>query len=152
MAIAELQPGDALVIAGKGHETGQIVGDTTLAVQRSRGGDSGACGACGMSGGAVDTSGHARSDARRRARADARRRSPGLSIDSRTIGEGEAYFAIKGDVHDGHAFVEAALKNGAGVAVVERRRRTSSQAFPLLVVPDVLDGLAPACARLARAV
>jgi UDP-N-acetylmuramoyl-L-alanyl-D-glutamate--2,6-diaminopimelate ligase len=29
-AIAELQPGDALVIAGKGHETGQIVGDTTL--------------------------------------------------------------------------------------------------------------------------
>jgi UDP-N-acetylmuramoyl-L-alanyl-D-glutamate--2,6-diaminopimelate ligase len=29
-AIAELQPGDALVIAGKGHETGQIIGDTTL--------------------------------------------------------------------------------------------------------------------------
>jgi UDP-N-acetylmuramoyl-L-alanyl-D-glutamate--2,6-diaminopimelate ligase len=30
VAIAELQPGDALVIAGKGHETGQIVGETTL--------------------------------------------------------------------------------------------------------------------------
>jgi UDP-N-acetylmuramoyl-L-alanyl-D-glutamate--2,6-diaminopimelate ligase len=30
VAIAELQPGDALVIAGKGHETGQIVGDRTL--------------------------------------------------------------------------------------------------------------------------
>ena len=29
-AIRELQPGDALVIAGKGHETGQIVGDKTL--------------------------------------------------------------------------------------------------------------------------
>ncbi|ABD06697.1 UDP-N-acetylmuramoylalanyl-D-glutamate--2,6-diaminopimelate ligase [Rhodopseudomonas palustris HaA2] len=29
-AIGELQPGDALVIAGKGHETGQIVGDTVL--------------------------------------------------------------------------------------------------------------------------
>jgi UDP-N-acetylmuramoyl-L-alanyl-D-glutamate--2,6-diaminopimelate ligase len=29
-AIGELQPGDALLIAGKGHETGQIVGDTTL--------------------------------------------------------------------------------------------------------------------------
>ena len=29
-AIAALQPGDALLIAGKGHETGQIVGDHTL--------------------------------------------------------------------------------------------------------------------------
>ncbi|OPF97659.1 UDP-N-acetylmuramoyl-L-alanyl-D-glutamate--2,6-diaminopimelate ligase [Rhodopseudomonas palustris] len=29
-AIGELQPGDALVIAGKGHETGQIVGDRVL--------------------------------------------------------------------------------------------------------------------------
>ena len=30
MAIAGLQPGDALLIAGKGHETGQIVGDRVL--------------------------------------------------------------------------------------------------------------------------
>jgi UDP-N-acetylmuramoyl-L-alanyl-D-glutamate--2,6-diaminopimelate ligase len=29
-AITELQPGDALLIAGKGHETGQIVGDRVL--------------------------------------------------------------------------------------------------------------------------
>ena len=29
-AIAELKPGDALLIAGKGHETGQIVGDRVL--------------------------------------------------------------------------------------------------------------------------
>jgi UDP-N-acetylmuramoyl-L-alanyl-D-glutamate--2,6-diaminopimelate ligase len=29
-AIEELQPGDALLIAGKGHETGQIIGDKTL--------------------------------------------------------------------------------------------------------------------------
>src|SRR6201996_3434794 len=29
-AIAGLEPGDALLIAGKGHETGQIVGDVTL--------------------------------------------------------------------------------------------------------------------------
>ena len=28
--IASLEPGDALLIAGKGHETGQIVGDKTL--------------------------------------------------------------------------------------------------------------------------
>ena len=29
-AIAELKAGDTLLIAGKGHETGQIVGDTVL--------------------------------------------------------------------------------------------------------------------------
>lgn len=29
-AVRELQPGDVLVVAGKGHETGQIVGDRTL--------------------------------------------------------------------------------------------------------------------------
>ena len=30
VAIEALQPGDALLIAGKGHETGQIVGDHVL--------------------------------------------------------------------------------------------------------------------------
>ena len=29
-AVAELQPGDVLLIAGKGHETGQIIGDRTI--------------------------------------------------------------------------------------------------------------------------
>ena len=66
----------------------------------------------------------------------------GLSIDSRTIASGEAYFAIKGDVHDGHSFVEAALKAGAGLAVVEAAQRGKFAAdAPLLVVDDVLAGL-----------
>jgi UDP-N-acetylmuramoyl-L-alanyl-D-glutamate--2,6-diaminopimelate ligase len=29
-AVAALQPGDVLLIAGKGHETGQIIGSNTL--------------------------------------------------------------------------------------------------------------------------
>ncbi len=66
----------------------------------------------------------------------------GISIDSRTIAPGDAYFAIKGDVHDGHDFVETALKNGAGLAVVSQAQRVTFAANArLLVVPDVLEGL-----------
>ena len=66
----------------------------------------------------------------------------GLSIDSRTLRPGEAYFAILGDVHDGHDFVNAALSAGAALAVVgsTQRQRFASEA-PLLVVDDVLEGL-----------
>jgi UDP-N-acetylmuramoyl-tripeptide--D-alanyl-D-alanine ligase len=75
----------------------------------------------------------------------------GLSIDSRTIKPGEAYFAIKGDVHDGHAFVDAALKAGAALAVVEAAQRGQLAAdAPLLVVDDVLEGLCD-LARASRA-
>jgi UDP-N-acetylmuramoyl-tripeptide--D-alanyl-D-alanine ligase len=75
----------------------------------------------------------------------------GISIDSRTIAPGEAYFAIKGDVHDGHAFVEAALKAGAALAVVESAQRDKFPAdAPLLVVDDVLAGLVD-LARASRA-
>ena len=75
----------------------------------------------------------------------------GISIDSRTVAPGEAYFAIKGDVHDGHDFVEAALKNGAGLAVIAQSHRAKFDAdLPLLVVPDVLSGLVD-LARASRA-
>ena len=121
-AIAALQPGDALLIAGKGHETGQIVGDKHPAVQRSRGGRGRACVEGRMSAAPLWTSrAMARGDARLRSTARCRMRVTGLSIDSRTIAPGEAYFAIKGDVHDGHDFVDAALKAGAALAVVETR-------------------------------
>lgn len=66
----------------------------------------------------------------------------GISIDSRTVAPGEAYFAIKGDVHDGHDFVDAALKNGAAVAVIaDSHRGKFIEDAPLLVVPDVLAAL-----------
>jgi len=66
----------------------------------------------------------------------------GLSIDSRTIGSGEAYFAIKGEVHDGHAFVAAAFNAGAAVVVVAQDKTGEMPtAAPMLVVPNVLGAL-----------
>jgi UDP-N-acetylmuramyl pentapeptide synthase len=46
----------------------------------------------------------------------------GISIDSRTIAAGEAFFAIKGDRVDGHEYVDKALARGAAVAVVAEDR------------------------------
>jgi UDP-N-acetylmuramoyl-tripeptide--D-alanyl-D-alanine ligase len=70
----------------------------------------------------------------------------GISIDSRTIGPGEAYFAIKGDVHDGHDFAVAALKASGGLAVVARDRlddlrEALGEDARLIAVDDVLAAL-----------
>jgi len=67
----------------------------------------------------------------------------GISIDSRTIGPGEAYFAIRGDVHDGHKFVAGAFGNGGGLSVVSQdwQERLTGETGPLLVVDDVLLAL-----------
>jgi len=78
----------------------------------------------------------------------------GLSIDSRSIGPGEAFFAIRGERRDGHEFVPAALSAKAALAVVAAgRRREFPGDAPLLIVPDVLAALrdlaAAARARLA---
>jgi UDP-N-acetylmuramoyl-tripeptide--D-alanyl-D-alanine ligase len=76
---------------------------------------------------------------------------PGLSIDSRTVAPGEAFFAIEGDARDGHDFVAAALSAGAGLAVVAADKRGAlPRDAPLLVVSGVLEGLG-ALARAARA-
>lgn len=44
----------------------------------------------------------------------------GVSTDSRTIHQGEIFFALKGDNFDGHDFIEQAFANGAVAAVVDR--------------------------------
>jgi UDP-N-acetylmuramoyl-tripeptide--D-alanyl-D-alanine ligase len=75
----------------------------------------------------------------------------GVSIDSRTIARGEAFFAIAGERHDAHDFVAAALDKGAGLAVVAAEKRAAFPAdAPLLVVSDVLEALRD-LARAARA-
>jgi UDP-N-acetylmuramoyl-tripeptide--D-alanyl-D-alanine ligase len=65
----------------------------------------------------------------------------GISIDSRSISKGEAFFAILGENRDGHDFVEAAFKSGAGLAVVAHAQVSRFADAPLLVVEDVLVAL-----------
>ncbi|MGB7035749.1 MAG: Mur ligase family protein, partial [Xanthobacteraceae bacterium] len=66
----------------------------------------------------------------------------GLSIDTRSLAPGDAFFAIAGEHRDGHEFVAAALAAKAGLAVVAADRRNQFPGnAPLLVVPNVLAGL-----------
>jgi UDP-N-acetylmuramoyl-tripeptide--D-alanyl-D-alanine ligase len=75
----------------------------------------------------------------------------GMSIDSRSLGRGDAFFAIQGDNRDGHDFVENALKAGAGLAIIARDRRDRfAPDAPLLLVDDVLEALRD-LAKAARA-
>ena len=76
----------------------------------------------------------------------------GISIDSRTVVPGDAFFAIRGDRFDGHDFVGMALAAGAATAVVaeDKRAGLGPVGGSLVVVPDVLAALA-ALGRAARA-
>jgi len=66
----------------------------------------------------------------------------GYSIDSRTIGKGELFFAVKGERLDGHDYVAAALEKGAAAAVVRKDQLQRYPAnAPLLAVGDTLIAL-----------
>jgi len=66
----------------------------------------------------------------------------GYSIDSRTVGAGQLFFAVKGERLDGHDFVQQALEKGAVAAVVraDQLGRYANKAR-LLAVEDALVAL-----------
>lgn len=64
------------------------------------------------------------------------------SIDSRTVGAGQLFFAVKGERLDGHDFVEQALEKGAVAAVVRKDQLGRyAQQKRLLAVEDTLVAL-----------
>ncbi|GAA5094714.1 UDP-N-acetylmuramoylalanyl-D-glutamyl-2,6-diaminopimelate--D-alanyl-D-alanine ligase [Bartonella acomydis] len=67
----------------------------------------------------------------------------GVSIDSRTLEEGNIFFCIKGYHLDGHDFAKQAYERGAGVLIVAENRLADMEKIsaPLIVVPDVLQAL-----------
>lgn len=66
----------------------------------------------------------------------------GVSIDTRTLEAGDAFFAIQGETRDGHDFVAAALAKDAALAVVDEAHAGAFPAdAPLAIVPDVLRAM-----------
>jgi UDP-N-acetylmuramoyl-tripeptide--D-alanyl-D-alanine ligase len=78
----------------------------------------------------------------------------GYSIDSRTVGAGELFFAVRGERLDGHDFLEGALARGAVAAVVSRARVASLPdavlRAPLLITEDPLMALQALAAHVRR--
>ena len=63
--------------------------------------------------------------------------------DSREVGEGDLFVALKGERTDGHRFVPDALEAGAGAVLVNEDwfRRYDLGDLPVIVVPDTLAAL-----------
>ena len=73
----------------------------------------------------------------------------GVSIDTRTIRQGDLFVALKA-ARDGHEFVAQALAKGAAAALVTHRPEGVAEDAPLLIVTDVLRALGD-LGRAARA-
>ncbi len=61
----------------------------------------------------------------------------GVSTDTRTLGSGSLFVALKGERFDAHDFVSEAFRQGAAAALVSRE----VEAEPLIVVEDTLNAL-----------
>ena len=75
----------------------------------------------------------------------------GVSIDSRTVGKGDLFIAIRGPNVDGHMYVGDALSRGAAAAMVagDWAEGRATADMPLLIVEDTDEGL-NALGRAAR--
>ena len=60
----------------------------------------------------------------------------GFSVDTRTLQPGDLFFALRGPLHDGNAYIEQALALGACAVIAERPCEG-----PVIVVPDTLLAL-----------
>lgn len=138
-AVEMMAEGDVVVVAGKGHEKGQIVGETVLPFSDHE------VLATALAGldrtpaplwtidDAIEATG---------AVSDGIETGPvtGVSIDTRTIARGDLFVALK-DVRDGHEFVNAAFRAGASAALVSDAYTRRPGDGLLLRVADPLAAL-----------
>jgi UDP-N-acetylmuramoyl-tripeptide--D-alanyl-D-alanine ligase len=77
----------------------------------------------------------------------------GISTDSRTVGKGQLFWALRGETFDGHDFVKEAVKKGAAGAVVDKGWTIDLPAnsrASIIAVPDTLKALGDLSRRWRR--
>ena len=87
---------------------------------------------------AVDARGVAETTGGRVVRATAGRVARGVTTDSRAVVPGGAFVALRGEKHDAHTFVGAAVDAGAVLVVVERGKAPDDARADAVEVDDTL--------------
>ena len=57
-----------------------------------------------------------------------------ISTNTRTIKNGEAYLAIKGETFDGNSFIENAIEKGASAIITDSKNHAENISIPILIV------------------
>lgn len=65
----------------------------------------------------------------------------GVSINSKSIQQGNLFIPLKGEKHDGHEFVEQAMRQGAGASLWQKDVPNPPTNLPILIVDDTLEAL-----------
>ena len=124
-AVNQLSDGDSLLIAGKGHENYQITNDGTVHFDDAE--EVLNCIKMFSSDEINNVLG-----------SNIISNIYGISIDSRTVQNGDLYIAIKGEHFDGNNFVDSAIENGATAAICEHYNGNNSN---VIVVKDSIEAL-----------
>jgi UDP-N-acetylmuramoyl-tripeptide--D-alanyl-D-alanine ligase len=64
-----------------------------------------------------------------------------ISTDTRHVGQGSCFVALKGETFDAHDFLHEAVKNGAAALVVNDAKRAAGLGVPVYEVADTLTAL-----------
>jgi murE/murF fusion protein len=144
LGIAAARPGDTVLIAGKGHETYQIIGDKILSFD-DRQEAAKAVSEVNVQGSNESPDENPKSKIRNPksitrnpllwttadlleatgadlVSGDIADTFTGIGIDSRSICGGELFVAIKGDLHDGHSFADAVIQSGVRGILIDKGR------------------------------
>jgi UDP-N-acetylmuramoyl-tripeptide--D-alanyl-D-alanine ligase len=65
----------------------------------------------------------------------------GITTDTRKIGKGDVFLALKGERFDGHDYLRDAVRDGAAALIVSRAPRISALGVPIYEVHDTLVAL-----------